>query len=101
MKSKNKEQSHPSSVGPEVHHQTLQASSSLPPPQRKPLDRPFSKLPQKALHKQAQTSNITNLFNKFRTTIRLKFDYTLARNIHLAKFTYRHQVDIFLNKTIN
>ena len=68
-KIKNKEQSHPSSVGPAVHHQTLQASSSFPPPHRKPLDRTVSKISQRALHKQAQTSNITNLFNKFITTM--------------------------------
>ena len=71
MKIKNKEQSHPSSVGPAAHHQTPQASSSFPPPHRKPLDRPVSKIPLRALHIQAQTSNITNLFNKFITTIRL------------------------------
>ena len=61
MKIKNKEQSHPSLVGPAVHHQTLQPSSSFTPPHRKPLDRPVSKIPQRALHKQAQISNITNL----------------------------------------
>ena len=55
-----------------MHHQTLQASSSFSTPYRKPLDRPVSKIPQRALHKQAQTSNITNLFKKFITTIRLK-----------------------------
>ena len=59
---KNKEQSHPSSVDPAVHHQTLQASSGFP--------LPVSEIIQRVLHKQAQTSNITNLF-KFITTIRL------------------------------
>ena len=67
---KNKEQSHPSSVDPAVHHQTLQASSGFPLPHRKPLDRSVSEIIQRVLHKQAQTSNITNLF-KFITTIRL------------------------------
>ena len=65
----------------------------FPPPHRKPLDRPVSKIPQRALHKQAQTSNITNLFNKFITTIRLKGTGflvqisfgTLATNISLRK----------------
>ena len=55
-KIKNKEQYHPSSVGPAVHHQTLQASFSFSSPHRKPFNRPVSKIPQRALHKQAQTS---------------------------------------------
>ena len=68
---KNKEQSQPSSVGPAVHHQTLQASSSFPPPHRKPLDRPVSKIPQRALHKftiksKFQTNFIQTFSNVFK-----------------------------------
>ena len=56
---------------------SMSSQFQFPTSHRKPFDRLVSKIPQKALQKQAQTSTITNLFKKFITTIWLKVSHLL------------------------
>ena len=61
-----KEQSHPSSEGAVkvAHHKTPQAMNSFFQI-RDLLDRPVFRVPQRALDKEAQTSNITSFFKVY------------------------------------
>ena len=77
-----KVQSHPSSEGPAVHHQTPRASNSFQQ-SRDLLNRHISKIPQKAPEKQAQTSH---LYIKFVITIRLIG--VIGENVLILSFSH-------------
>ena len=66
-----KEQTHWSSEDPVAHHQNPQIRNSFPQT-KEILDRPVSKVPEKAPDKKTQTSNLPHQCNKHITIKRLR-----------------------------